>query len=110
MEIKFCESNLESALIEKLIENGYEYGAVLSGWGAERRLDSFIDEGLLFERLAVINKGVRHGILEETVKQIKQIDNPSLFARNHIFHKYLIDGITIDDYHARINPHIRCGF
>ena len=74
MEIKFCESNLEAALIEKLIESGYEYGAADSGWGAERRLDFFIDEELLFERLAVINKGVRHEILEEAVKTIKQID------------------------------------
>jgi len=107
MEIKFCESSLEAALIEKLCEGGYEYGAADSGWGAERRLDSFINEELLFERLSIINKGVRPEILDEAVKLIKQIDNPSLFARNHTFHKYLIDGITIEDYHARVNPHIR---
>jgi len=107
MQINFCESNLESAIIEKLIGRGFRYGATDKGWGAERKLDSFINEDLLAERLAVINKGVKPALIDEAVKTIKLIDVPSLFARNHKFHRYLTDGITIEDHTARVNPLIR---
>lgn len=107
MDIKFCEPSLEKTFIEKLVTIGYMYNSTDSAWTAERRLDSFIDEKLLLERLRIINKGVSDDILLEAIKQIKQIDNPSLFDCNNIFHKKLIDGITIDDYHSKVNPHIR---
>lgn len=38
---------------------------------------------------------------------LKNIDNPSLFERNHIVHKWLTDGIQVEDYHSDVNPLIR---
>ena len=35
------------------------------------------------------------------------LENPSLFERNFAFHKYLIDGITIESKNYVVNPLIR---
>jgi type I site-specific restriction-modification system R (restriction) subunit len=91
MGVQFCESNLEAAVVERLLELGYSYGIEKNAWATERRLDSFIDEAALFERLTHINKGVKPSIIEEVVKIITHIEIPSLFAKNHKFHNYLTE-------------------
>lgn len=106
-EIKFTESSLEVAIIEQLTELGYDYAIDTDQWCLSRALDSFINEELLLERLSVINPDVKVSVLEQAIAMLKTIDNPSLFERNHIVHKWLTDGIQIDDYHSDVNPLVR---
>ena len=106
-EIKFTESNLEVAIIEQLTELGYDYAIDTDQWSLSRSLDSFINEELLLDRLTAINPGVKTDILEQAIAKLKNIDNPSLFERNHIVHKWLTDGIQVEDYHSDVNPLIR---
>lgn len=106
-EIKFTESSLEVAIIEQLTELGYDYSIDTDQWSLSRSLDSFINEELLLDRLTAINPGVKTDILEQTIAMLKNIDNPSLFERNHIVHKWLTDGIQVEDYHSDVNPLIR---
>lgn len=106
-EIKFTESSLEVAIIEQLTELGYDYAIDTDQWSLSRSLDSFINEELLLDRLTAINSGVKTDILEQAIAMLKNIDNPSLFERNHIVHKWLTDGIQIDDYHSDVNPLVR---
>lgn len=106
-EIKFTESSLEVAIIEQLTELGYDYAIDTDQWSLSRSLDSFINEELLLDRLTAINPGVKTDILEQAIAMLKNIDNPSLFERNHIVHKWLTDGIQVEDYHSDVNPLIR---
>lgn len=106
-EIKFTESSLEVAIIEQLTELGYDYAIDTDPWSLSRSLDSFINEELLLDRLTAINPGVKTDILEQAIAMLKNIDNPSLFERNHIVHKWLTDGIQVEDYHSDVNPLIR---
>ena len=106
-EIKFTESSLEVAIIEQLTELGYDYAIDTDQWSLSRSLDSFINEELLLDRLTFINPGVKTDILEQAIAMLKNIDNPSLFERNHIVHKWLTDGMQLEDYHSDVNPLIR---
>lgn len=106
-EIKFTESSLEVAIIEQLTELGYDYAIDTDQWSLSRSLDSFVNEELLLDRLTAINPGVKTDILEQAIAMLKNIDNPSLFERNHIVHKWLTDGIQVEDYHSDVNPLIR---
>lgn len=106
-EIKFTESSLEKALIEKLREIGYHYDLESDDWMLNRKLDSFINEELLLERLRVINPKVQVSVLEQAIFTLKNIDSPSLFERNHIAHKYLTDGVQIEDYDSDVNPLVK---
>lgn len=106
-EIKFTESSLEVAIIEQLTELGYDYAIDTDQWSLSRSLDSFINEELLLDRLTAINPGVKTDILEKAIAMLKNIDNPSLFERNHVVHKWLTDGIQVEDYHSDVNPLIR---
>ena len=105
--IKFNESDLEIAVIEQLEELGYDYAIDSDGWCLSRPLDSFINEELLLDRLSVINPGVKISVLEQAISTLKNIDNPSLFERNHIVHRWLTDGIQVEDYESDVNPLIR---
>ena len=95
---KFTESDLEVAIIEQLEELGYDYAIDTDQWCLSRSLDSFINEELLLDRLMVINTGVKVPVLKQAIDTLKNIDNPSLFERNHIIHKWLTDGIQVEDY------------
>lgn len=106
-KIKFTESSLEVAIIEQLTELGYDYAIDTDQWSLSRSLDSFINEELLLDRLTAINPGVKTDILEQAIAMLKNIDNPSLFERNHVVHRWLTDGIQVDDYHSDVNPLIR---
>lgn len=106
-EIKFTESSLEVAIIERLVELGYDYAVDTDQWCLTRTLDSFINEDLLLDRLIAINTGVKSSILKQAIATLNNIDNPSLFERNHTVHKWLTDGIQIEDYDSDVNPLIR---
>lgn len=103
----FYESDVEKVIIESLVNIGYSYIDVNNSWIQERKLSDFVNEKVLLEHLHKINPGVRIKVLEETVQIIKRNDHPSLFERNKIFHQFLIDGITIEDYHNEVKPLIK---
>ena len=105
--IKFTESDLEIAVIEQLQDLGYDYAIDNDQWFLTRSLDAFINEELLLDRLMAINPGVKVSVLEQAITMLKNLDNPSLFERNHIVHKWLTDGIQIEDYDADVNPLVR---
>lgn len=103
----FTENNLENAIIDKLCELGYVYANNSDAWTTQRLLSEFINESLLFDQLQIINPKIKVDILEKAIAMLKNIDNPSLFERNHIVHKWLTDGIQVEDYHSDVNPLIR---
>ena len=106
-DIKFTESSLEIAVIEQLQELGYDYAIDTDQWCLSRALDSFINEELLLERLMAINPGVKISVLEQAISRLKNLDNPSLFERNHIVHRWLTDGMQVEDYESDVNPLVR---
>ena len=103
----FTENNLENAIIDKLCELGYAYANNSDTWTTQRLLSEFINEPLLLEQLQIINPKIKVDILEKAIAMLKNIDNPSLFERNHVVHKWLTDGIQVEDYHSDVNPLIR---
>lgn len=90
------ESMVEETLISYLERLDYALVDDADLWLQNRQLDEFINEELLLECLSRINKTNDTEILDEVLRKIKNIDNPSLFEKNKQFHKYLIEGITID--------------
>ena len=106
-DIKFTESSLEIAIIEQLQELGYDYAIDTDQWCLSRALDSFINEELLLDRLMAINPGVKISVLEQAISRLKNLDNPSLFERNHIVHRWLTDGMQVEDYESDVNPLVR---
>lgn len=106
-DIKFTESSLEIAIIEHLRELGYNYAVEQDDWFLSRPLNAFINEELLLDRLQVINKEVKISVLEEAINKLKNVDNPSLFERNHIIHNWLVDGMQVEDYDSDVNPLVK---
>lgn len=103
----FTENDLEKAIIDKLCNLGFIYLNTSDPWTVQRQLSDFINDSLLLEQLQIINPNIQTDILEKAIAMLKNIDNPSLFERNHIVHKWLTDGIQIDDYHSDVNPLVR---
>ncbi len=101
------ESVIEEAIIQLLQNKGYELIDENDNWISNRQLDEFINKDLLLECLERINGVHDLNVLKEAVDTITRLENPSLFERNFAFHKYLIDGITIESKDYEINPLIR---
>ena len=101
------ESDIEEAIIELLKNKNYEFIDVNDNWILNRKLDEFINKDLLLDCLSRINVTNDFEILNEAVNKITRLENPSLFERNFAFHKYLIDGITIESKNYPVNPLIR---
>ena len=101
------ESMVEETIISYLERLDYVLVDGDDLWLQNRQLDEFINEELLLNCLSRINKTNDSEILDEVLRKIKNIDNPSLFEKNKQFHKYLIEGITIDSKKYKINPTIK---
>mgnify|MGYP004475273403 FL=1 len=101
------ESVIEEAIIQLLQNKGYELIDENDNWISNRQLDEFINKDLLLECLERINGIHDLNVLKEAADTITRLENPSLFERNFAFHKYLIDGITIESKDYEINPLIR---
>jgi type I restriction enzyme, R subunit len=105
------ESVVEESIISLLQDQGYEFVDTATGsssyWLVNRQLDEFLNEELLRECLQRINPKLPSDDLEEAINVIKRIDQPSLFERNDVFHKYLVGGITIEDQRLPINPLVK---
>ncbi|MCI6107223.1 MAG: type I restriction endonuclease subunit R [Candidatus Faecimonas sp.] len=101
------ESEIEEAIIQLLQNKNYEFIDENDSWISDRKLDEFINKDLLLDCLSRINGTNDFEILNEAVNTIMRLENPSLFERNFAFHKYLIDGITIESKNYVVNPLIR---
>lgn len=101
------ESVVEESIISLLQNKVYELINENDNWILNRTLDEFINEDLLKECLIKINKMSDMNVIDDAVNAIKRLENPSLFECNFAFHKYLIDGITIEAKNYQVNPLIK---
>lgn len=101
------ESFIEKTIIELLKIKGYEFIEENNFWVLERQLDEFLNKDLLMQSLKIINKTQDEEILNEVINTILNLEKPSLFERNFLFHKILINGLTIESKNYKINPHIK---
>ncbi|MCF0117337.1 MAG: type I restriction endonuclease subunit R, partial [Bacilli bacterium] len=101
------ESVVEETIISLLQNKGYELIDEFDHWVANRKLDEFINKDLLLDSLRKINKVKSDSVLIDAINTITRLENPSLFERNFSFHKYLIDGITIESKDYEVNPLIK---
>ena len=99
------ESDIEEVALEILKELGYKtlYGPDISP-GGERQERGDYSEVVLVERLqnsiSYINPKLPADIVKEVAKKIIRLEGHELLEINHLFHKYLTDGIDIEYRHA----------
>lgn len=103
----YNEHELEMTIIELLKEKGYTYIDSDDYWVEDRKLNDFIIEDDLRDSLERINKGVSSSIFDEIVNKVKYLEALSFIDKNKMFHNYLIDGITVEDYNSASNPLIK---
>lgn len=103
----YNEHELEMTIIELLKEKGYKYIDSDDYWVEDRKLNEFIIEDDLRDSLEKINKGVNRTIFDEIVNKVKYLEALSFIDKNKMFHNYLIDGITVEDYNSASNPLIK---
>lgn len=103
----YNEHELEMTIIELLKEKGYSYIDSDDYWVEDRKLNEFIIEEDLRDSLERINKGVSRSIFDEIVNKVKYLEALSFIDKNKMFHNYLIDGITVEDYNSAFNPLIK---
>ena len=101
------ECLIEESIISLLQNIGYEFIDENDNWILNRNLDEFINEDLLRSCLISINNIDNENVISDAINTIKRLENPSLFERNFVFHKYLIEGITIETKEFKINPLIK---
>lgn len=101
------ESVVEETIIELLQKQSYELIDENDDWVVNRKLDEFFNKELLLDSLRRINHMHDDSILEEAVNMLVRLENPSLFEKNFQFHKYLIDGVTVESKDYDINPLIK---
>lgn len=97
---KFVESDLEQAALEWFEELGYEsiFGPDIAPDGEFYERNGF-DEVILSERLLEsmerINSNLSREVIEEAIRQVFLLSNPSLLRLNQSFYKWLIHGIDV---------------
>ena len=107
MQGKYNEHELEMSIIQMLEEKGYVYVDEKDEWIVNRKLDDFIIEDDLLVALENINHDIRRKLFADVVTKVKHIDALSFIDKNKTFHKYLVDGITIEDYYSNANPLVK---
>ena len=103
MNDKYNEHELEMSIIQMFEEKGYTYIQENDDWIVNRKLDDFIIEDDLLESLEMINPKIKRKIFSEVVTKLKHLDALSFIDKNRLFHKYLVDGIFIDDEYRNLN-------
>ena len=101
------ESVIEEAIIQLLQQKGYELIDENNDWILNRQLDEFVNKDLLLECLERINNIHDINVLNDAINTLTRLENPSLFERNFAFHRYLIDGVTVESKDYAINPLVR---
>ncbi|MBN3534512.1 type I restriction endonuclease subunit R [Mycoplasma procyoni] len=112
--MKILENDLEAAIVKLLELKGYkEINKSNSKWLQEREINNdlrqVINKELLLDSLKRINnKNTIYGdeVYKDVIKKIEIFENGTLFQKNHDFHKYLINGMSIDSKKYRTNPYI----
>ena len=107
MSDKYNEHELEESIIQMFQEKGYERIKSDSKWLTERKLDEYVIEDDIYKALHKINPQINRSLFDEVVKMIKHLHGLKLIERNKLFHKYLIDGIIVQDNHSNVNPLVR---
>lgn len=107
MSDKYNEHELEESIIQMFQEKGYERINSDSKWLTERKLDEYVIEDDIYKALHKINPQINRSLLDEVVKMIKHLHGLKLIERNKLFHKYLIDGIIVQDNHSNVNPLVK---
>ena len=107
MSDKYNEHELEESIIQMFQEKGYERIKSDSKWLTERKLDEYLIEDDIYMALHKINPQINRSLLDEVVKMIKHLHGLKLIERNKLFHKYLIDGLIVQDNHSNVNPLVR---
>ncbi len=103
----YNEHELEMSIIQMFEEKGYTYIENNDEWLVNRNLDDFIIEDDLLETLENVNPKVKRSLFNEVVTKIKHLDALSFIDKNRLFHKYLVDGIFVEDYYSNSNPLIK---
>ncbi len=101
------EEKIEDVIISLLEEKGYQLiDKENNNWLKNKELNEFINQDLLLDCLKKINHTLayKEDILKQAINKITNFDNPDLIERNYAFHKYLINGVTIDSKDCKINP------
>ena len=106
-DVMIYESDIEKAIISLLQNKNYDFIDENDNWISNRNLDEFVNTDILLEALKNINGIDDEDILNDAINTIKRLDNPSMFERNFLFHKMLIDGITVESKEYSVNPLIR---
>ena len=101
------ESVIEEAIIQLLQQKGYELIDENNDWILNRQLDEFVNKDLLLECLERINNIHDINVLNDAINTLTRLENPSLFERNFAFHRFLIDGVTVESKDYVINPLVR---
>lgn len=101
------ESVVEETIISLLQNKDYELIDENDYWVSNKKLDEFFNRALLLDCLKKINHIYDESILNEAINMLTRLENLSLFERNFQFHKYLIDGDTVESKDYEINPLIR---
>lgn len=66
--------------------------------GAEREsFEEVILAGRLRQSLTRLNPGVSSDALEEAFRRVPRTDGPDTVARNRMFHRMLVDGVTVEE-------------
>lgn len=107
MSDKYNEHELEESIIQMFQEKGYERIKSDSKWLTERKLDEYLIEDDIYTALHKINPKINRNLFDEVVKTIKHLHGLKLIERNKLFHKYLIDGIIVQDNNSNVNPLVR---
>jgi len=97
---KITESKIEKFAIELLEKSGYQYiYAPDIAPDSKTPARQFFKDVLLLEQLYTaarrINPFIPADILEDAIKQIKQLNSPELIANNEAFHRMLTEGIKV---------------
>ena len=107
MSDKYNEHELEESIIQMFQKKGYERIKSDSKWLTERKLDEYVIEDDIYSALHKINPQINRSLFDEIVKMIKHLHGLKLIERNKLFHKYLIDGIIVQDNHSNVNPLVK---
>lgn len=103
----FNESTIENSILNFLQDNGFEFLDFDDAWLSERKLDEFVNKEVLLNALIKINRFNDLDVLNEAINTIMRVDNPSLFERNFLVHKMLVEGVTIESNKYQVNPLIK---
>ena len=107
MSDKYNEHELEESIIQMFQKKGYERIKSDSKWLTERKLDEYVIEDDIYSALRKINPQINRSLFDEVVKMIKHLHGLKLIERNKLFHKYLIDGIIVQDNNSNVNPLVK---